>query len=74
MANTKKSHSASKGTVEKLVAAATAFKESWNHIKKARAKAAPATGAISRTATRAGKATFRAAKRVMPSSKRSHRK
>ncbi len=60
-----------KGTIEKVVesaadaaeeigAAAVAFKESWDHVRKARAKAAPAT----RAAKRATKAVARTAKKA----------
>ncbi len=60
-----------KGTIEKVVEsaadaaeeigqAAVAFKESWDHVRRARAKAAPAT----RAATRASHAVARTAKKA----------
>lgn len=62
---------------EELGAAATAFKESWGHIKKARAKGAPATRAAVRAGkvatkavAKAGKGTVKAAKRMMPDGKK----
>lgn len=48
--------------VEELGEAATAFKESWDHVQKARRKASPAT----RAATRAGKRAVKAAKKAIP--------
>lgn len=45
---------------EELGAAATAFKESWGHVKKAQSKGRPATHA----AMRAGKKVVGAAKRT----------
>lgn len=51
---------------EELGAAASAFKESWEHVKKARQKGAPATRAVAR----AGRTTVRAAKNAMPGGKK----
>lgn len=62
---------------EELGAAATAFKESWEHVKKARAKGAPATRAAARmgksatkAVAKAGKGTVKAAKKMLPGKKR----
>lgn len=69
---------------EELGAAATAFKESWDHVRKARENGAPVTRAAARmgrsasrvaakagrTVARAGKGTVQAAKRMMPGAKK----
>lgn len=73
-----------KGTVEKVVesaadaaeelgAAATSFKESWNHVKKAQSKARPATraaGKIGKSVIRATKSTARKATRLVKRDRR----
>ncbi len=77
-----------KGTIEKVVesaadaaeeigAAAVAFKESWDHVRKARAKAAPATRAASRatrvvasTGKKMIKGATRTTKKVLGKSKK----
>ncbi|MES2202843.1 MAG: hypothetical protein V4474_00730 [Patescibacteria group bacterium] len=56
--------------VEELGEAATSFKDSWSHVEKAGTKAKPAT----RAAKRAGKATVKAAKRMLPGKKKRGKK
>lgn len=70
-----------KGTIEKTVEsavsateelgrAATAFRQSWSHVKKAQEKGRPAAHA----ATRAGKAVARGGKKAWSATKRTARK
>jgi hypothetical protein len=70
-----------KGAIEKVVEsaadaaeeigqAAVAFKESWDHVRKARSKAAPATRAASRVTKKAVKATKRGVSKLRGSVKR----
>lgn len=58
------------GAAEELGQAATAFKESWKHIKKAKSKAAPATRAATRVSKKAWSATKNTAKKMMPGKKK----
>ena len=70
-----------KGAIEKVVesaadaaeeigAAAVAFKDSWDHVRKARSKAAPATRAASRVTKKAVSATKRGVSKLRRSAKR----
>ena len=70
-----------KGAIEKVVEsaadaaeeigqAAVAFRESWDHVRKARAKAEPATRAATRVAKKAVKATKRGVSKLRGATKR----
>lgn len=55
---------------EEIGQAAVAFRESWNHVQKARAKAKPATTAASRATKRVATAAKRAVSKVRGTAKR----
>lgn len=70
-----------KGAIEKVVEsaadaaeeigqAAVAFRESWDHVRKARAKAEPATRAVTRTAKKAVSVAKRSVSKVRGTAKR----
>lgn len=70
-----------KGAIEKVVEsaadaaeeigqAAVAFRESWNHVRRARAKVEPATTAAAGTAKKAARAVKRGVTKVRGTAKR----